>query len=279
MTQTSEQSSQHDHPLEIDEHDEGELHLTAQRLINQYGSMLPQIHLTLASILQGVAVVFLVSAVNIPKSLTLSGIVSALATTTLYLPFLGSLMFIITAWNQFAFASLYLYWPINSTTSSLQFMLCFAEILTFANISHPSIWLLGMGATFGIGAMIRRNNRRLASRSLNRRSDTLMRRNFGKYAAFSLILPSISLCVLGLVRITVPKAVSASIVVDTVHFSPFDICVFGAFVVFMFFIMKNDDSVFTAVNTELLSGSRYTITKHGRLDVKDQSAEESVSPS
>lgn len=134
-----------------------------QRLHYQFSAALPQTHLTFVSVLQGLAFGLLLFNIPLPsENASWPSILDFWLKQYLYLPYIISALIIITIWNQFVHASLFVTWPLSISQSILLFLLTMAEILTFGQLKFPqhslSSWLFGLGWVGIFGGIIRIHN-------------------------------------------------------------------------------------------------------------------------
>lgn len=247
----------------------GDLHFTANRMIRQIDSLMPQIHLTLVSIQQGIALVFLLTSVQPPKSPMWSDILAALKTNHLFLPHIASLLLIILVWNQFAHATIFLYWPVSNATASLLFLFCVAEIIAFSSARYVGAWMLWTGMLLFVATFVRRRNRSVISKVLFRRSPSYQRRVWSPFAALDILaIGAISLsCGIcreyGLFHFAGTVAVMGSREILFDYLAPL------LLVVVIGVAMRQDDHVFYQATNEFLRGSPYRVGRKGRVELAD----------
>jgi hypothetical protein len=129
-----------------------------QRLHYIFATTLPQIYLTLLSVLQGLVFGVLLYNIPLPQNISLANIFAFSIQQYLYLPYIVSSLVMLIVWNQFVHGILFLTWPFTVFQSSLIFLMSLAEILTFAHANLLPEWLFGLGLIAIIGAIIRFNN-------------------------------------------------------------------------------------------------------------------------
>lgn len=142
-----------------------------ERLTYQFSVSLPQIHLTLVSVLQGVAFSLLLysapapspAACDIPSLRTSQIWVQGLCGQHFYLAYLISCLAIVLIWMQFVYASLFLVWPLSTLQALLMFLLSLAEVLALRNIQSTPHWLIWLGLVAVVGGFIRLRNLQLQS--------------------------------------------------------------------------------------------------------------------
>lgn len=153
-------------------HDYPPLTFGARRIHYQFSAVLPTIHLTLVSILQGLAFGVLLLGLPISNPHQIYW-VDFLLDEYFYLPYLTSSLLILLIWKEFAQACFYSNWPLSSLQSGLIYLSAVPEILAFRAISitagdDPKLtptmligWLIGIGFVGIIGGLIRLNNNQL----------------------------------------------------------------------------------------------------------------------
>ena len=128
------------------------LKIGAERLVVQFDSLLPQIHLTLVSVLQGLALGVLVEQIRY----------DAFEWNLIPL-YVASLVLIAFIWHLYAVAFVTFSWPFWGIHTLLQFSLVAVEIFAFSSIAFPPIWVLAIGIMGVIGALIRWLNTKVVS--------------------------------------------------------------------------------------------------------------------
>jgi len=132
-----------------------------KRLAFQLNMFLPQVHLTLISVLQGVALGVLIAQF---------GIVSPFSFPAMLL-YIDSVIGIALIWYLYANAFLTFLWPFSAMHILLQFLLAAFESLALAFISRPAIWTLGVAVAAFVGAVIRWLNTKLVTPGSYERRD------------------------------------------------------------------------------------------------------------
>jgi hypothetical protein len=135
--------------------------LGAKKTAFQLNTFLPQVHLTLISVLQGVALGVLIAQF---------GVVSPLSFPSVLL-YMDSIFIIALVWYLYAWAFVAFQWPFSSWHTVLQFILAFAQSLAFAFLSKPAIWTLGIACSAFVGAFIRWLNTKVVSSAIYERED------------------------------------------------------------------------------------------------------------
>jgi hypothetical protein len=134
------------------------LKLGPRRLHYEYSVGLPQLHMTLVSVLQGLAFGVLVSRLPLPPQNASTA--DFLLEQHYFLPFVASSLLILLIWQQFVFAGLFIVWPVSTLQTGLIYLITLAEILTFEVIAQISAWIVGLGFVAIVGGCIRLNNLR-----------------------------------------------------------------------------------------------------------------------
>lgn len=145
----------------LDDSVQGDLHFTRARVVRLIGDYIPQIHLTLISVLQSAALAFLLKTLGDkpPHGFDFT-LIKAIIINNFYLFHLTSFLLIIIAWNQFVYATIFLHWPLNFWTNALQFIFATVEIAAYTSIENIGLWFFWIGLTMVVGSIIRHRNRR-----------------------------------------------------------------------------------------------------------------------
>ena len=144
-----------------------------ERLHYQYSAILPTLHLTLVSILQGVAFGVLLQGIPLPN-VPYNQLFNFLHHIYFYLPYVFSSLLILLIWKQFVMAEVFMLWPLSTFQAGLIYLIALIEIITFRVIALPvgqihtaisptmiSGWITGNGFIGVVGGIIRLNNLRL----------------------------------------------------------------------------------------------------------------------
>jgi hypothetical protein len=126
--------------------------ISSQRTAVQYSELLPQVHLTLVSVFQGVAIAILVSRFDDVDPLRLPG--------TIY--YLASLMVVVLIWFMYSWGFVTFSYPLHAWRTLLEFTLMAAEVFAFAFVGNPPRWAFGIAATALAGGCLRLLNIHLA---------------------------------------------------------------------------------------------------------------------
>lgn len=162
----------------------------ARRIAVQFDSLLPQVHLTLVSILQGIALGVLMESVNF-KTFKFH----------LFPLYVASVIVVALIWHLYANAFVAFIWPFAGWHTLLQFLLAVVEIFAFAEISEPGIWMIGLALTSVIGALIRWLNTRIVSEeNYVSKSDYMLDKKIEKTAAIRMVVISFIVMVVGIIR-------------------------------------------------------------------------------
>jgi hypothetical protein len=132
--------------------------LGPQRLHYVYSQSVPQIHLNLVAILQGVAFGVLMLNIPVPKNFDWPEVWDFALQHYLYLPFIIGSLIVLLAWNQYVYAAVVFIWPMSLLQSALIFLLAVTETITFASIASIPAWLVLSGLLFVVGGLHRINN-------------------------------------------------------------------------------------------------------------------------
>ena len=149
--------------------DEHSLHMTGDYIVSQFRQILPQIHLTLISVLQGLALGALLLNFGQPQSAAPADVARAFLQHAFYLPQLASFLMIVTIWVQYMYVVFTLPWPLNYVNTALQFLLVVPEVAAFSTVNHVGIWVLWVGVIGLIGTVIRIRNPHIVSKELFRK--------------------------------------------------------------------------------------------------------------
>jgi hypothetical protein len=145
-----------------------ELDITGQRMVQQFSTLLPQVHLTLVSILQGLALVVLFTNTKPPAGFSWNDITSALYAHHWYVPHIASLLMVVTAWIEYVYGIFYLHWPVKSLWVTLQFLIVVPEVAAFSSVDQIGPWMLWLGILSLFGGAFTFINRLFVSRTLYR---------------------------------------------------------------------------------------------------------------
>ncbi len=246
------------------------LHIDGERIVDQLDHLVPQIHLTLASVLQGIALVYLITSLakTPPSGFDLTTIDEALVRHHFYLPHVASFLVIIIVWNQLAYATFFYHWPLTATMTVLQFLLAVTEIATFSTVDAIGLWTFWMGTLAIVASLIYLRNRQVTNVNLfpsqelaDRFSDSGGRMRL--YGSFGILLP-----LLGIARERGILGLGGHLLQI-----PFDIIVPAAVVFLGLYLLRTDSSAFAAGVRDLLATSSpqvYTLGRGGRIAVFDQ---------
>lgn len=137
------------------------LKIGAKRLAIQFSTLLPQVNLTLISVLQGMALGVLIGQFKTVSPLSFPEI----------LFYIDSVLVIAIIWHLYANAFLTFIWPFSGKHTLLQFALATVESFAFNSIANPALWVLGLSGTALIGALIRWVNTKILSSANYERED------------------------------------------------------------------------------------------------------------
>ncbi len=163
-------------------------------MVQQFSTLLPQVHLTLISILQGLVLVVLFANTKPPASFSWEDITNALYVHHWYVPHLVSLLIVVTAWVEYVHGVLYLHWPMRTLWITLQFLFVVPEVAAFSSVDTIGPWMFWVGIVTLFGAIITASNRWFVSKDLYRPKHwKLVEKQIGhlNYLLLTLILPAI----------------------------------------------------------------------------------------
>jgi hypothetical protein len=144
------------------------LHITGGYYVSQFKQMLPQMHLTLVSILQSLALGALLINFGQPRSAMPADLVRAFFQHTFYLPQLASFLIIVDVWFGYMFAVFSLPWPLSNVNNGLQILVVVPEVAAFSSVNQVGTWVLWVGIIGLIGAVILVRNPHIVSPELFR---------------------------------------------------------------------------------------------------------------
>lgn len=129
----------------------------ARRVHYEYSVSLPQLNLTLISILQGLAFGVLLSHIPLfPRPG--ESLVSFVLEQHLFLPFITSSLLILFIWLQFMHGARVIIWPVSTLQTGLVYLLTLTQIVTFNEIEHVPAWVAGLGFVGIVGGCHRLSN-------------------------------------------------------------------------------------------------------------------------
>lgn len=167
------------------------LKLGAQRTAIQLSTFLPQIHLTLISVLQGLVLAILID------EFRWSGDIAY------FLRSIDSLLIIVLVWFLYCFVFVIFVWPLSYWHTLLQFALAVAQSFAFLHISDSGAWTLGLAAICFIACLIRLTNTYLVKpRSYERPEVYEIDMQFEKEAFVIFLLLALFYLVLGILQKT-----------------------------------------------------------------------------
>lgn len=131
-----------------------------QRFLRMYQDALPLIHLTLLSVLQGVALTTLMEGFPLPNGSQRVPLLQFFLGNYLYLPYIVSSLLIILIWKLSVYANVFPVWPLSTLRILFLFLGTLVEILTFKVITTFPLWVIGLGCLSIIHGLSRFNNLR-----------------------------------------------------------------------------------------------------------------------
>lgn len=126
--------------------------LSSQRAAVQLSTFLPQIHLTLVSVLQGFALSVLISQLEKEFPTSIQNI----------LLYVNSLLVIVLVWYLYSAVFVVFISPLSFWHTLLQFLLTIAESIAFLSINNSGAWTIGMAMMLFVTATIRFLNTKFA---------------------------------------------------------------------------------------------------------------------
>jgi hypothetical protein len=132
----------------------------------QYSVGVPQFHLVLVSVLQGIVFGMLASAAPLPTDVQPNVALStlSLAFAVKYLsaiaPYLVSALLVLTIWVNFVYVSAVLVWPATFGHALLIYGVTFAEVFMVRELPAAPEWLFWVGIIVGTSGIVRLHNRR-----------------------------------------------------------------------------------------------------------------------
>lgn len=144
------------------------LHITGERVVDQFAHLLPQVNLTLIGVLQGLVIGALLTHVQPPASFALRDVGRALLVHNLYLTFIASFLVVVLIWQEYVYAFFTIHWPLLSFWVALQVLLVLPEFGMVVSIDAAGAWSFWAGVAALVGAIIRLCNRWVVSPRLFR---------------------------------------------------------------------------------------------------------------
>lgn len=119
--------------------------LGATWVARQLSTFLPQLHLTLISVLQGVALAVLTGSVSDESPFQFPAA----------LLYVDGLVLLALVWHQYSWVFVSYLWPLSFWHPLAHFGLAAAECYAFVSIEHPDRFIYGFGAVSAVAAVIR----------------------------------------------------------------------------------------------------------------------------
>ena len=135
--------------------------LSSKRTAVQLSTFLPQIHLTLVSVLQGFALSVLISQLEKEFPTSIQSV----------LLYIDSLLIIVLVWYLYSAVFVVFISPLSFWHTLLQFLLTIAESISFLSITNPGAWTIGMAMMLFVTAAIRFLNMKFANPNGYERKD------------------------------------------------------------------------------------------------------------
>jgi hypothetical protein len=131
------------------------------RAYYQYSTSIPQSHLVLVSVLEGI--VFGVLLFNNIQMPTFPGSLSLEYCLQVFLalaPFVATSMIILLTWTDFVYASTVLIWPPTIQQTALIYLTCFPQVIAARTIDFSSfaVWVVATSFVTLTAALVRFNN-------------------------------------------------------------------------------------------------------------------------
>jgi hypothetical protein len=149
--------------FETDGHEQPTMRYGLQRMHYQFSVSIPVIHLTLASIIQGIAFSTLIDHIFLPIGIPQSNLFDFLQRQTFYIPHIISSTIIIMAWLDFCDAAVNNIWPLSLLQAGFIYVVGLAEVLAFKELDSFPLWLIGVGCIAIVGGIVHANNKRVHS--------------------------------------------------------------------------------------------------------------------
>lgn len=144
------------------------LHITGERVVDQFAHLMPTANLTLMGILQGLVLGALLTHAQPPASFAWQDILHALLVHDGYLTFIGSFLIIVLIWIEYVYAFFTIHWPLRSFWIALQFALVIPEFALVISVNSVGAWVFWAGIAALLGALIRIGNRWVTAPGLYR---------------------------------------------------------------------------------------------------------------
>jgi hypothetical protein len=256
----------------LDEKDDA-LSFTKEHLADQLGHLVPQIHLTLVSVLQGIALAFLLTSTHGPSTNSLTSLWIALLAHHLYLPEVASFLIVVIIWNEYAYAMLFLHWPLTALSTALQFLLAAVEIAAFTNVDTVGIWAFWIGVTALLGAGMHLRNVAITSDELYPYG-SIARDIVGPNDRSSWGIGILTIT-LGIVRVLGVGPVDFAVTVSPVHVIIFDLLIPLLLIISALFVMREDNRFYVRNANKVFekSGSLYFLATNGRIQQRAGNAQ------
>jgi hypothetical protein len=131
-----------------------------KRAYYQYSTSIPQSHLVLVSVLEGIVFgVLLINNLTLPR---FSGVVTLGYSLKVFLaiaPFIATSLIILLTWTDFVYASTVLIWPPSIQQTALIYMASVPQIVAARAINNFPVWVVGCSLVTLVAALVRFNNR------------------------------------------------------------------------------------------------------------------------
>lgn len=132
-----------------------------ERAYFDFSVAVPQFHMVLVSLLQGITfgVLVLSNPPRLPDAW--SSALGFMLSHYLYAPYILSSLLILEIWTNYIYASSLIVWPASVSQAFLIYAVSVAEIFTVSNVQSLPQWLFGAGIVVLLSAVVRINNWRV----------------------------------------------------------------------------------------------------------------------
>jgi len=137
-----------------------------RRIHYQFSVTLPLIHLTLASIIQGIAFSAVIDQIPNLSVIASDKFIDVFISNSYFIPHIICAALIILVWLDYCDAAVNLIWPFSFVQAALIFLIGLAEVLAIKSIPFFPSWLMGIGLIGLFGGFVHWNNNRLESATL-----------------------------------------------------------------------------------------------------------------
>jgi len=167
------------------------LKLGAKKIAFLFNSFLPQVNLTLISVLQGVALAVLVDQFH---EVRLDSFPGALL-------YLDSLLAIVVIWYQYVLVFVGYQWPFSVFQIALQFGLVTAQIIAFSHLGTPAVWMFGFAGICFIGSIIWWRSSKISSRNYEQEGVYAIDMRANRTSAWTLLAAAVLMGTAGFLQV------------------------------------------------------------------------------